>query len=209
MKISSNKLLPLLFAAILLLAVFWKFFSLMSFTDPQMPLEKGEIVKLSAQTTLTQKFVANSDNLVKIIFLLGAGGIKEGNVVKMQITDENCLNMIREGYLVKSFLASGNLFEFQFDKIPDSNGKTFCIKAIFEPQSTKAKAIQFFSHTNDPTSISMKPAYENNHWWQNISELNQRISQYKPWFLKHFYLYTISFLFIILSIALVAILILI
>ena len=193
----------------MMLAVFWKFFSLISFFDPQMPLEKGEIIKLYAQNTLTQKFVANRNNLVKIRFLLSTEGIKEGNVVKMQITDENCSNIIREGFLTQSFLASSNLFEFQFNKIPDSNGKTFCVKATFEPRNTKTKAIQFFTLNNDSTSLSIRPAYENNHWWQNISELNQRISQYKPWFLKHFYLYSISFLFIVLSVALVVILILI
>jgi len=140
-KFSAKKIFLILFA-IMMFAVFSKFFSLISFFDSGMVLEKGEIIKLYAQNTLNQKFVANRDNLIKIRFLLSTEGIKEGNVVKMQIADENCSNIIREGFLTQSFLASSNLFEFQFDKIPDSNSKTFCIKATFEPQSTKAKAIQ-------------------------------------------------------------------
>jgi len=208
LKFSSKKIL-LVFFAIMMFAVFFKFFSILSFTDPEMVLEKGETIKLKARNTLTQKFVANRDNLLKIRFLLSKTGINDGDAVKIQIADENCSDVIREGILVPSFLAVDNLFEFQFDKIPNSNGKTFCIKATFEPQDPKAKAIKFFSKKDDSSSLCIRPAYKNNAWQQDVSELNQRMSQYKPWFLKHFYLYAISTLFILLSFAIVIILILV
>jgi len=64
------------------------------------------------------------------------------------------------------------------------------------------------SFGQDPSMLSMRPAYENDNWKQDISELSQRISQYKPWFLKHFYLDAIAILFIVLSVGLVTILIL-
>jgi hypothetical protein len=181
----------------------------MSFTDPQMPLEKGDNIKLRPQKTLTQEFVASHDNLVKIKFLLRIESMDDANTVKMQIADETCSNIIREGFLSpSSFLASNNLVEFKFDKIPDSNGKTFCVKATFETQNPQATYVQFFSQKNDPSMLSMRPAYENDNWKQDISELSQRISQYKPWFLKHFYLDAIAILFIVLSVGLVTILIL-
>jgi hypothetical protein len=82
------------------------------------------------------------------------------------------------------------------------------VKATFETQNPQATYVQFFSQKNDPSMLSMRPAYENDNWKQDISELSQRISQYKPWFLKHFYLDAIAILFIVLSVGLVTILIL-
>ena len=209
MKISLNKLLLLIFAAVSLSYVFFNFSKLMFFTDPQMPLEKGENIKLKMQKTLTQEFVASHDNLVKIKFLLKLESMDDINTIKMQLADETCSTIIREGYLsLPSFLSVDNLVEFNFDKITDSNGKTFCVKATFDTQDSQAKPIQFFSRNNDSTMLSMRPVYENDTWQQNINELNQRISQYKPWFLKHYYLYTISFLFLLVSFLIVIILIL-
>jgi hypothetical protein len=203
------KTILLIFFATAMFFVFSKFFSLMSFTDPQMPLEKGSIIKLKAQKTLTQEFMASHDNLVNIKFLLRIESVDDTSTVKMQLADETCSNIIREGSLSQSsFLTDDNLVEFKFDMISDSNGKTFCVKAIFDTQDLQASPILFFSRDNDSTTLSVRPVYENSNWQEDVSELNQRISQYKPWFLKHFYLYTISFLFLLLSFLIVVILIL-
>jgi hypothetical protein len=203
------KIILLIFAAISLLYVFFNFFKLMSFTDPQMPLEKGRVIKIETQNTFSQEFIANHDGLANIRFLIKTENSDDAKNVKMQLADKNCSNIIREGSLSHSFLASDNLFEFKFDRIPDSDGKIFCVEASLDSQDPQAEPVRFFSHNNDPTMLSMRPAYGNSNWQQNISELNQRISQYKPWFLKHYYLYGISILFVILSIMLVIILILI
>jgi hypothetical protein len=157
--------------------------------------------------------------------LLRTPGIKPGDTMKMQLADESCKKILREGTLTPSYLASDNLYEFSFSKIPDSNGKTFCLLATFKPQNNTAKAILFFTQTDkspvfsvrnftsgeaDPAqALSIRTAFVNDHQWQNLSELSQRISQYKPWFLKHFFIDSIITLFILLSIGLVTILIII
>lgn len=206
-KILVNIIL-LVFFATAMFFVFSKFFSLMLFTDPQMPLEKGDIIKLKAKKMLTQEFMANRDNLVNIKFLLRMESADDANTVKIQLADETCSNIIREGSLSRpSFLNADNLVEFKFDKIPDSNGKKFCVKAIFDPQDSQASPILFFSRDNDSTMLSMRPVYKNNTWQEDVSKLNQRISQYKPWFLKHYYLYAITLLFALLSATIVVILI--
>jgi len=51
-------------------------------------------------------------------------------------------------------------------------------------------------------SLAMRPAYLNHYFWQDIQELNQRISQYKPWFLKHYFLDFIGLGFLSLSLLL-------
>ena len=210
MKISSKKLL-LVFAAIMLAIVFWKFFSLLSFTDSSVVLQKGLKIKINPGETLTQKFTANRNGLAKVEILMHQSGIKyeNGDKVQAKISDKDCQNVLREGELKESFLDTENLYLFSFAPISDSEDKEFCFIATFLPVNPTAKSLQFFTtgeEENQPYSI--RTVYKNQNILQDLSELNQRISQYKPWFLKHYYLYTVSILFIILSISLVVILIL-
>jgi hypothetical protein len=223
-KISSKQIFLLIFT-ILVLLIFANFFSLLSFPESSIVLEKGDpAIKLPAEESLTQKFTANRDNLMKVEFLLRTPGIEfeKKYRVKMELADANCQKMIRTGELLESFLNSNNLYEFKFSEVKDSKDKTYCLIATFKPNNAKAKAIQFFVFENKPSEflpensttqekfanpLSIRPVYVNDNTWQDLTELNQRMSQYKPFFLKHYYLATISILFIILSIATVIILI--
>jgi hypothetical protein len=214
----------LIILGIVVFAIFFRFFTLLEFPDSSIVLEKGDpLIKEQSNESLQQKFTANRSNLTKIEFLLRTPGLKAGDTLKMQLADESCKKIVRTGTLGKSYLASDNLYEFSFAKIPDSNGKTFCVISTFKPKSSSAKALLFFTQTDkQPASpvqnlttgeadsaqaLSIRQTYTNDHWWQNLTELNQRLSQYKPWFLKHFFLATIIILFVILSTGLVAVLI--
>lgn len=210
-KISFNKIV-LLFAAILFIAVFWRFFDLLSFPDSDIVLQKGIVVKLRPEATLTQKFSASENYLAKVEVLLRGSGVKykDGDKVTTKIADENCQTILREGELKDSFLETQNLHEFEFEPIADSAGKEFCFMATFLPKNEKTKSLQFFTigeEENQPYSI--RPVYKNSSITQDLSDLNQRISQYKPWFLKHFYLDVIVILFLATSAAIVVILILV
>jgi len=211
MKISSKKLL-LLFAAIMFVAVFWKFFSLLSFPDSSIILQKGKVVKIRPEATLVQKFSASKNYLAKIEVLLRGSGVKyaDGDKVAAKIADENCRTVLREGELRDSFLETQNLQEFEFKPIADSAGKDFCFIATFLPKNSNAKSLQFFTmgdEENQPYSI--RPVYKNSNIAQDLNELSQRISQYKPWFLKHYFLNIIVLTFIVSSITLVTILIIV
>jgi len=210
MNISSKKIL-LIFFAIILIAVFWKFFTLLSFPDSDIVLQKGKIVKLNSGATLTQKFSASKNYLAKVEVLLHGSGVKykDGDKVATKIADGNCQTILREGEIKDSFLETQNLHEFKFEPIVDSAGKEFCFIATFLPKNEKAKSLQFFTMEEENQPYSIRPAYKNSSIIQDLSELNQRISQYKPWFLKHFYLYAIVILFLVTSVVIVVILILV
>ena len=217
------KKILLISALILFVLIFAKFFNVLLFPDSETILKKGEIINLQPSFSLTQTFVANRDNLTKVEFMLRTPGPKDSDVVKIEIADETCSNIIRQDELKQSFLNSDNLYDFQFSKIPDSNDKTYCLKATFAPGHADSQLIKFFTAENhdskfvltdmngkkiEKQSLSIRLAYRNDTLSQDVSELNQRISQYKPWFLKHFYLDAISILFVVLSIGLVTVLIL-
>lgn len=209
----------------MLAVVFGIFFSLISFPDSETVLEKGDIFTLQPKYSLSQTFVANRDNLMKIEFLMRTPGPKEGDVVQMEIADETCSNPIRRGELKKSPLDSKNLYDFQFSKIADSKNKTLCLKVTLRPGRSDSTFVRFFMRENpepgfvltdinneikiENQSLAMRLAYRNESIGKDIDELNQRISQYKPWFLKHFCLYAVSLLFVILSAALVVVLIIV
>lgn len=213
-KFSSKKLF-LLFAGIMLVVVFGKFFSILYFPDSSVTLEKGDpAIEINPNTTIEQKFVSARNGLSKMEFLLRTPGPKKEEVVEVEVTDEKCQNTIKKGGLKKSFISSGNLYEFKFDPIPDSEEKTYCLK--IKPEKKKFKF--FTMDSNDSRlelqdipgrSLAIRTVYKNESIGQGLSELNQRISQYKPWFLKHFYLDVIVILFLATSAAIVVILILV
>lgn len=211
---------------IMFVAVFWKFFCLLSFPDSSVTLKKGDpLFELKDGASFTQMFTANEDNLNKLEFLLRTPGPKNKSSVRMEIADATCEKTLRQGTLRKSFVSSGNLHEFKFDIIPDSQGKTYCLKAEFSRKKPDPKKIRFFTmksddpkfaiknedgnNENDGLSLSMRTVHKSDSLTQNLGELNERISQYKPFFLKHYFLYAIVFLFLAASVSLVVILIVI
>lgn len=212
MKISYKKLL-LLLAGIMLVIVFGKFLSILYFPDSSVSLEKGDpAIEIKSGTTMEQKFVSTRNGLSKMELLLRTPGPKKGEIVGVEIADEKCQDTLKKGELKKSFISSGNLYEFKFDRLTDSEGKTYCLK--IKPEKKKFKF--FTMDSNDSRlelqdvpgrSLAIRAVYKNESIRQDISELNQRISQYKPWFLKHYFLNIIILTFIVSSIALVAILI--
>ena len=209
-------------AFILLFLVFYKLSSLWSFSDPNWPLGKDEKVKIKNGTQIIQKFTADRDDLARISVLFGSSNLDKGANLDMKIYDENCSDLIRESSHFAQGIGSGNTEDFNFSKVTDSKDKTFCLNLSFKPVINSKSTTIFV--VNNPMnqnkflsidgkdysgqSLSMRPAYKNNNLWGDLTELNQRISQYKPWFLKHYYLAAVAISFIVLSFILVAILIL-
>ncbi|MDR3558958.1 MAG: hypothetical protein P4L62_02175 [Candidatus Pacebacteria bacterium] len=224
-KITDKKIL-LAILGIFLLAVFWRFATLLSFPDSGVAFKKDNLVKVHPGETITQKFIAGQKGMAKVEMLLRGPGLQyqNGDEMKMFLADQNCENKLRSGNLKPSFLASNNLYEFNFARLPDSAGKTYCLKAAFTSKKSNAKSLQVFT-TNDTSApyflnnvtlnleyknqpLSLRPVYGNSNMLQDFNQLNQRISQYKPWFLKHYFLWAVLILFLALSLALAVSLIL-
>lgn len=218
-ELTPKRLLIIL--GVLLLAVFARFLSLVSFPESGGYLEKEETIKLHPGESLQQIITANQNNLSKLEIIIKSPGIKSPDKAKIELSDESCKEILRSGYLKPAFLDSKNLYEFWFDHIPDSSSKKYCLTVTFKPQKDNAKSLQFFWRTKPEMSfsnistgenfkdqaLSVRLAYKSG-FFKNISELNKRISQYKPWFLKHYFLYFAAFGFLILSVFVVIILVL-
>ena len=203
MQLNFTKKTFLLILSFFVLLIFYRFLTLLSFPDSSIALQKGTLAKLEPQNSLTQAFTANRQGLTKIEVLLRTPGIKieNGDTVATKLLDENCEKTLREGSLQKTYLNSDNLYEFAFDRLPDSAQKNFCLKLTFLPQKDSAKNIQLFTMSDGENQpLSVRPVYVNQSFWQNIAELNRRMSQYRPWFLKDIFLSLIVLGFLIISI---------
>lgn len=221
--LTTRKILLIIFS-ILLLSIAWRFTTLLYFPASGQVLKKDALVKVHPDETIVQKFTAGKNDLAKVELLLRGPGIDyaKGDQVKTVLADQDCTTKLRTGQLEPSFLASNNLYQFSFPAVPDSAGKTYCLKATFSPQKASAKSLRVYV-TNTPgapyvltnttlnlkypgSPLSMRPVYQGS-FWQNLSQLNQRISQYKPFFLKHYYLWAILILFLVLSLVLAVVLV--
>lgn len=201
--------------------IFFRLNKLMSFPDQRWTLEKGEKIKMSSE--IVQKFEADRDGLARVKILFSSSDVKPGGTFNFQLYSENCQDILREVNLGITSLDSGNTVDFIFPKVKDSKNKTFCLKLKYAQKEGGKKANIFviknsmpqnkFLSINDEEfhgkSLAMRPAYRNSNLLKDFSELNQRMSQYKPWFLKHYFLHMIMFGFIILSIVLVLLLIIV
>ena len=211
----------LLLVVLFLGIIFWNFGKAWSFPDTSWPLAKGEKEKI--RTEVVQKFTASRNGLARIEILFGNSDVSPGGRFTFKLLEEDCQKSVRETDLDITSLNSDNTTDFIFSKINDSKDKTYCLAISYAQKKGGKKAEIFIADNTLPEkkyfsvngeemagkSLPMRPAYKNANLFQDIEELNQRISQYKPWFLKHYYLYVIVFGFLILSIALVAILIII
>ncbi|MDO8529274.1 MAG: hypothetical protein Q7S18_01240 [bacterium] len=224
MKYIHSKSIFLSIVLVVLALVTIRLIELWSFPDTTWILKRGEKIALESNDPLMQKFAASRNNLSGIEILFSSSDIKPGGAISMKILDENCSRILREKEMKVKNLDAENTYSFRFSRIPKSEGKIYCLALSFAPLiSPNGKKAKIFLNDVPPfgsqllnsaagekfenKSLAIRPAYQNDSLWKNIDELNQRISQYKPWFLKHYFLYAIIFTFIIFSIVLLVILI--
>ncbi len=219
----TQKRIFLVVLGILVILVGYRFVANISFPDSGIVLEKGDLFRLLPKQSLSQTFTANRDGLHEIEFLLRTPGVREGDRVDMTLADATCADAIRTGKLDVPFLNADNLYVFAFPRIADSAGKKYCVTATLHTGNKTTKYVQFFTTdaavlgapltdrstgtAMDGRSLSMRPAYVNGSFTADMRELTERISQYKPAFLKSAVITTVAVAVAILSITLVVILI--
>jgi len=226
MRHLSEKKILLLILLFGLLLVFYKFISVFYFPDSDWKMSREQKIELEVNKPVIQKFRSDKNNLAALEFLFGRSSLKKVNgKIHFQILEENCTEKIADSYLTPQDINPDDSNAFTFDKIADSENKIYCLKLIFEASDSKTKNPFVFTNPNDSSdnvslvdvsgnelknqSLSMRPAYKSDTFWQDATELNKRISQYKPWFLKQYFLGFIIISLMLLSVLLVAILLVI
>lgn len=195
--------------------VFWKFFDILSFSDQTLSFERdSKQEKLYADSPIIQKLTITENNFNQINASIGKFSPKTGDKIILEVTDEFCKSILAKSSIGKLSWNHPGYEKFGFKTIPDSKNKTYCLKFTYIPnKQAQDKKVYMSSHAKEGYSyintgkspeeqknraLEIKPAYENGSNWQNFSQLINRMSQYKPDYLKGIFLLTIFTLSIIL-----------
>jgi hypothetical protein len=141
-----------------------------------------------------------------------------GDKIILEVADESCEKVLVASKRDMLNWNSPGYEKFKFPAIADSKDKTYCLKLThflgkFKPKQKSyisSYPLEGSSYINTGKSIEeqknrtlkLKPAYGNDPSWQNFSKLLDRMSQYKPDYLKE------NILIIIFSLSMVFILVL-
>ncbi len=223
-KLTINLILLAVLSAIAVF-VFNTFSENISFGDSAFNFYRGKKkAALSPGAPLTQVITAKKNNLSQIKIAFRNMPITEGEEISVQLNDESCNNILTEDS-INHLIEPRTFYNFNFDPIPDSKDKKYCLKILYlsnviakedTPYVLASHAPNFKGHsyrnegkqrTYQDRSLAIRPSYSEKSFGDTVTELNKRISQYKPGFLKGSYLNIIAFSFIALSILVAVLLI--
>lgn len=220
LKKITNKQILLVLSASLLVMILVALSHSWSFPDTDWKVEKGQKVLMTG-SGVEETFTTARDGLSDIRVLFGGSRLGGGGTLRFSILDATCTETIRSTDLHITSLGSDDTTTFSFPRIADSNGKTYCLHLAYEPNGgTHGAVALFLISTVGPTqgshlsiddvdqpglSLPLRPSYRSASLYGDLRELDQRISQYKPWFLKGALIATIGFLSILLSLGIVVI----
>lgn len=211
--IINSKHIQYFFLSLLILitvSISFGFVQQFAFPDPEWPLRKGDRVVLLPGEILEQQIATSRDGLQKIEVLFGKFELTGDAKLTLEVRDSSCTAVLAQKSLSETSFDSEYTHAFIFDRIPDSGGKIYCFRANFISNQPikKEKAPRLFldeegkgapySLTNPggekgvgAGSLAIRPGYTNATFFANASEFFDRISQYKPFFLKGWFLITL------------------
>ena len=214
----------------ILLAIFALFFLVIlvvlsrawAFSDTDWVIRKGDRVKIPL-SGITETFHIERDGLSQIQILFSNSRLGGGGALRLDILDASCTNILRSSTLHLVTLGSDNTVNFRFPRFPDSSGQWYCLNLTFQSTNKSGTALVFVSDAIGKTasshlfiaaeeqpgkSLALRPAYQNASLTGDLQQLIERLSQYKPWFLKGLFVALIALLSILLTIGIVVIVIL-
>lgn len=208
-----TKIFYLLLFGTILLALSYQFSQVWALRDSSITFSKGEPIAILPGESITQHFLAQSGSLKQIEFLVRNPEPKEGDRITVILADADCQTALEETILERSYYQSDNVFVARFDKPQKTSpNEPYCIKLFFDPKQAESKMLRFFTLESKPDtlvelrhqniakkdqSLAMKPAYTEPSLIKNLETLTDRVSQYKPWFLKEGYLVVVVAVFLI------------
>lgn len=229
-KSSKFNLFLLLVFVFFFILIFSRFFSSLSFPDFKDNFKETGETTLFPNKPIHQIFTAEKNNLNQVNVAIKNFNDWSRDKIIFNLKDENCktilasdkINVFSPDYTIYTPFT----FSSSFSKISENQEMKLCAEIIFIPKNNTEESdfptivysslknssfintgdIEAEQFRNNKTLV-MKPAYGSGSFWKDIETLNNRISQYKPWFLKHYFLYFIIFSFIILLVFLVIILV--
>lgn len=202
-KLKNERVWFLTILIVGLLWIFGSFFAHLSFPDSSYNfLGTTNKVKLDSGKPVTQTFEAKEGNLNQIKIVVGNADLWLTEEIVFELADASCETTIARDTMTMFTPESHIYYHFNFPTLPDSAGQTYCFKATYfsrfdrgsdRPYLGASAGDQFsgWSYTNEGNNrtyenrtLQMRPGYSAGGFLGDLGQLNDRISQYKPEFLK-------------------------
>jgi hypothetical protein len=196
-----------LLIAVFIVGILWIFGSFIgniSFPESSYNfLGESKKVKLDPGQPVFQTFTATENGLNQIKIIIGNQELEWGEKMVFELQDESCTTTIANNTLTPLTPDSHIYYRFNFPVQQNSQGRKYCFKATyFSPKdrgderpylaATEEEQFQNRSYTNmgngrtyEGRTLKMRPAYGTGSFSGDLARLNDRLSQYKPAFLKH------------------------
>lgn len=202
----TEKRIEYALVAVLVMGLFFilsDLFKDLSFPDSSYNfLGKDKRVELEPGKSVTQTFEARRDGLDGINIVinhLDTLGLRDS--VKFELAEENCEDILATESISAFTPPHFIYYHFRFDRIPDSADHSYCLKVTYH--ATERKKNRSYLSANEGTpfadtgyfddgknrfyegrSLQMRPSYSHISFRDNFLELEARLSQYKPVFIK-------------------------
>lgn len=204
-------------------AIFWTFLASFGLGESGYNfLNKTKKVTLSPGAPVTQTFTAHENNLSQVRFVMGNVILENNDFLEFRLLNETCSDTIAVKKYDTKPNEQGAYTVFAFPAIPDSLEKTYCFSATYLSDENRKGEKPYLSATDVPDPIFsdrtltdtnknrvypsqtlfLRPAYTSGSLSDDLSHLIDRLSQYKPVFLKGWSIIVLFTVLIIGSIAL-------
>lgn len=165
-------------------------------------LGKDKRVELEPGKSVTQVFTASRDGLDRIKIMIGdldTLGFRDS--IHLTLTERDCETLIATDTITWLTPEPKIYSSFDFDRIDRSAGQSYCLKVSYTaPNRPKQRPFIAASEgssfadtaytdeakgrTYEGRSLQMRPSYSHVSFRDNLRELEERLSQYKPVFMK-------------------------
>jgi hypothetical protein len=158
--------------------------------------------KLDPGKPITQTFEAKRDHLDQIKVMIGNTGLWPTEKVVFELADSTCEHITASNTMTFLTPDPHIYYHFNFPAIPDSSSKRYCFRATYfsrfdrggdRPYLATSEDEQFagwayYNTGNDrfyeDRTLQIRPAYGTGSLLGDLSALVDRMSQYKPGFMK-------------------------
>ncbi len=201
-----------------IVGIFWTFLSSFGLGESSYNfLGKTKKVTLSPGAPVTQTFTAQENNLYQVRVVMGNVNLQDDDRIEFRLMNEGCLDTIATRDFHGKPSEQGVYTVFEFPSLTDSLYQYYCLAVTYFSNENRKGEKPYLSATDVPNPIFsdrtltdtsknkvypgrtlfLRPAYTDGSLLGDLSRLVERLSQYKPGFLKG---WTIVALFTILII---------
>ncbi len=184
---------------------FWcigiSFVSSLTFPDSDYNfLGKKDRERLVVNKPISQIFISEENGLSAVKYSLGNLNLWPGEALQFELRDAHCEKTLATDSWIPLEPKPLIYTRFHFPRIPDSQGKSYCAYityvSSYDRKSSEAPHINTSkfpgrsytlvakNKTYENETLQMRPTYSSGNFFSDLWRLIERMSQYKPDFIK-------------------------